>query len=414
EYSEQVAEFGERGLEGLAIAPQDDGSSRVAALWEGGYLQLGEVHPRISERVGPRAVRPLVVVHQLAAGASGEEVDAGRASIDLDVPMLEGAEPVAQRFRATDLVWHEWLDGDALQSGFIVMLSSQSSTDPVVYEHQWLRRFDRQGKALPGTLDLGTVLPDGLGKANWEGLGWFVPGESLVLIHDKPPKGMPKIAVVTLPEAWRGTAGETMLVTQETSYYRSGPQQGRPPEGSLRRGDVVRLIRNSGSYSQVVVDGGTAHVSSGALWHPHRGAAGDGAKFVKIADGAVTADWAYSDGPGWLAFHLDEGTGSPGTLIGVAPLKPGWNQRVMVPVSLRKQSKVWGVYYADRGKVGVFEPADASRWTGPAMCDAADAPGICHDRLLARVRLVEACAGMSSRDCREGLPVGVFMVTANP
>ncbi|MCP5119133.1 MAG: hypothetical protein GY953_50675, partial [bacterium] len=37
EYDYPLAEVGRRGLEGLAVRSLPDGSSRIAALWEGGY-----------------------------------------------------------------------------------------------------------------------------------------------------------------------------------------------------------------------------------------------------------------------------------------------------------------------------------------------------------------------------------------
>ena len=45
-----------------------------------------------------------------------------------------------------------------------------------------------------------------LDDANWEGLGWFESGESLVLVHDKKnklPDGNPAAVILPLPEAWR-------------------------------------------------------------------------------------------------------------------------------------------------------------------------------------------------------------------
>ena len=40
-------------------------------------------------------------------------------------------------------------------------------------------------------------------------------------------------------------------VTADTEYYRDGPQQARPADGVLPAGTMVRLLRESGSYSLV-------------------------------------------------------------------------------------------------------------------------------------------------------------------
>ena len=58
----------------------------------------------------------------------------------------------------------------------------------------------------------------------------------------------------------------THLITGATEYYLTGPQQGRPPEGKLKAGTPVQLIRPSGSYSQVRTDSGlVAFVASSSL-----------------------------------------------------------------------------------------------------------------------------------------------------
>jgi hypothetical protein len=70
-------------------------------------------------------------------------------------------------------------------------------------------------------------------------------------------------------------AGFTHEIANETVYYLSGPQQGRPPEGKLAAGTRVALLGDSGSYAKVRSEGGIeAWVSSGAL----RALSGEGAK----------------------------------------------------------------------------------------------------------------------------------------
>ena len=66
-----------------------------------------------------------------------------------------------------------------------------------------LQRFTIAGKPVGTPLDLNKGVPPHLKRANWEGLGWFEEGKSLVLIHDKPPEGPPTALIVDLPDDWK-------------------------------------------------------------------------------------------------------------------------------------------------------------------------------------------------------------------
>ncbi len=212
EYDNRLSEFGNRGLEGLAVRPLDHGTSRVAVLWEGGYPDYKAVPPPLRSYVGRLSLPPVVWVHDLNASENGIVVNIKKKEkyrlqqIYLDVPEPAGREPQAQRFRAPDLVWHQWdIDGDGKKNwGFIIVLSSQNSPEHgrPEYMHQWLQRFSITGKPVGTPLDLNTMVPSRLKGANWEGLGWFEEGKSLVLIHDKPPKGPPTAIIVDLPHDW--------------------------------------------------------------------------------------------------------------------------------------------------------------------------------------------------------------------
>ena len=58
----------------------------------------------------------------------------------------------------------------------------------------------------------------------------------------------------------------THVITAESPYYLTGPQQGRPPEGKLKTGTRVKLVKTAGSYSQVKTDAGiVAFVASDSL-----------------------------------------------------------------------------------------------------------------------------------------------------
>lgn len=43
-------------------------------------------------------------------------------------------------------------------------------------------------------------------------------------------------------------AQPTHVVLSDTPYYRSGPQQSRPPEGTLKAGTRVSIEQRNGSY----------------------------------------------------------------------------------------------------------------------------------------------------------------------
>lgn len=58
----------------------------------------------------------------------------------------------------------------------------------------------------------------------------------------------------------------THVVVKETPYYETGPQQGRPPEGSLKEGTKLRVTGDMGAYVQVETqDGVHGWVSSDSV-----------------------------------------------------------------------------------------------------------------------------------------------------
>lgn len=204
EYDHPLSEFGNRGLEGLAVRRLGDGSSRIAVLWEGGYPEYKDVLGQLQRPVGRLPLLPVILVHDLKPGKNAGKIKAKhtRKRIELDVPKPTGQEPQAQRFRAPDLVWHHLGEKGC---GFIVLLSSQNSPEvgKTKYMHTWLQRFTIDGRSLGEPLDLKRLLPTHLKKANWEGLGWFEDCETVVIIHDKPPKGPPTAFIVALPDSWK-------------------------------------------------------------------------------------------------------------------------------------------------------------------------------------------------------------------
>lgn len=58
----------------------------------------------------------------------------------------------------------------------------------------------------------------------------------------------------------------THVIAIDSAYYADGPQQSRPPDGTLKTGTRVRVIQNSGSYSVVrTADGIECYVSTGVI-----------------------------------------------------------------------------------------------------------------------------------------------------
>ncbi len=209
EYANRLSEFGNRGLEGLAVRSLEKGTSRVAVLWEGGYPEHKAVPVQLQKHIGRLPMHPVIWIHDLKVDQAGITVKlkAALRVVVLDVPKPAGQEPQAQRFRTPDLVWDHWdNDGDGKKDwGFIILLSSQNSPEDgkPEYMHQWLQRFTIAGKPVGTPLDLNKGVPPHLKRANWEGLGWFEEGKSLVLIHDKPPEGPPTALIVGLPDNWK-------------------------------------------------------------------------------------------------------------------------------------------------------------------------------------------------------------------
>ena len=59
------------------------------------------------------------------------------------------------------------------------------------------------------------------------------------------------------------------VITSETEYYTTGPQQGRPADGKFTAGTKVILVENLGSYALVQLASGlTAYIIAEALEPP--------------------------------------------------------------------------------------------------------------------------------------------------
>jgi hypothetical protein len=225
QYDDPFAELAERGLEGLAVRPIDQNRSRVAVLWEGGYLDESELPGQLRDLAG-RALNPSVFVHDLDLGAKRVKARVKNAStiVELLAPSPEagpsGAGVPPLRFRAPDLVWHKWTRFSGMREwGFIVLLNSETppykppgtSEEPKKqYGPRWLQRFNMTGEPVGSALDLDTTLQevlktDELVDANWEGIAWFEPGKRVVLVHDEGGAKLayPVAVILSIPQEWQ-------------------------------------------------------------------------------------------------------------------------------------------------------------------------------------------------------------------
>lgn len=263
-FNQTVTEFGNRGLEGAATLALPNSASRIAVVWEGGYPAVASLPEQIQNALGHGPLQPILVIADVPRNASELFIDdsasyrvlqtprvkdAGNASVapiivDSELPKSaepspQTAPPFAQRYRAPDLVWHIWSDGKDVDTGLIVILSSENaplrgSGAKREYKYKDLQRYDLQGKPVGSSIEINalvkplfdSVLPTQTAKwsgrmreqfknvkalldaknwenVNWEGLDWFVRGQSLVLVYDGEPSDPPFAVVVTIPDSWK-------------------------------------------------------------------------------------------------------------------------------------------------------------------------------------------------------------------
>ncbi len=220
EYPQMTAESGNRGLEGLAVRKMKDGTSRVAALWEGGYPRYSGLPPAYREKVGRNAMRPLLLLHDIEDGDRGIRLKEKDLYIrEFEVPLPPGLEPEAQRFRAPALVWHRFERAGHREWGLILLLSSEYSLPPRAgsvedcggiypgkkgdrYCMKLLQKFDLDGLPVGDPLNLTQLLPADIADRNWEGMDWYEEGKSLILIYEEDPDKAGFAFVINLPDRW--------------------------------------------------------------------------------------------------------------------------------------------------------------------------------------------------------------------
>jgi hypothetical protein len=176
-YPFALSPMGGRGLEGLAVHP----NGRVAALWEGGYMSKAFLPTRYdgAGRLADGPIKPIVCSHYITDRPDGLVCRDGQGVTVLQVPDTPDS---SQSFRAPDLVWSA--DGES----FIVLLSSLNAATNE-FRYKWLQKFSVSGEPLGEPINLcdDGYLPENVRSGrggNIEGLGWFDPGKSLILVND--------------------------------------------------------------------------------------------------------------------------------------------------------------------------------------------------------------------------------------
>src|SRR5207249_3223428 len=93
QYDDPLSELGERGLEGLAVRSGGNGTSEVAVLWEGGWIDDKELQEQIRRRLG-QPLFPVILTHKLDLDAVGLKVkiEKDRDLVELKVPLPDEEE----------------------------------------------------------------------------------------------------------------------------------------------------------------------------------------------------------------------------------------------------------------------------------------------------------------------------------
>ena len=78
----------------------------------------------------------------------------------------------------------------------------------------------------------------------------------------------------------------------------------------------------------------------------------------EIMDGKVVIARVVSEGPGWVAIHIEK-DGKPGPIIGYAPVQAGENTNVEVEIDTEKATEtLFAMLHVDAGEQGKYEFPD--------------------------------------------------------
>ena len=204
QYGGPFSELAGMGVEGVAVRRLDGGVSRVAVVWEGGYPEYDKVPIHLRGKISNTALKPVMFIHDIRPNEICGKIKMNPSDqIELNVPVPKGEEPLAQRYRVPDLVWHKWRHQGTEEWGIIALLSSRNLAQTQEYLYDELLRFNLKGEPVGKVIDLNDFLPKDSHGLNWEGLGWYEEGKSVVLTYDNSREQKPFALVVNLPEDWK-------------------------------------------------------------------------------------------------------------------------------------------------------------------------------------------------------------------
>ncbi len=87
-------------------------------------------------------------------------------------------------------------------------------------------------------------------------------------------------------------------------------------------------------------------------------------------DGTVTIASAYSEGPGFIVIHIDNGEGAPGPIAGYRAINPGWNYNVKVEIDTTMATPtLFAMLHKDDNTVGEYEFGQVEGADGPVVVD---------------------------------------------
>ena len=118
---------------------------------------------------------------------------------------------------------------------------------------------------------------------------------------------------------------------------------------------------------------------------------------VEVSDqvslnGTVRIDSIYSEVPGFIVIHQDDGSGSFGAVIGHRQINAGWSFRVDVPIDASMATTtLYAMLHVDTGEAGVYEFGTVEGADGPVVVDGAPvSPGFNVDVISAWAQIVDS------------------------
>ncbi len=89
-------------------------------------------------------------------------------------------------------------------------------------------------------------------------------------------------------------------------------------------------------------------------------------------DGTVTIEAVYSDGPGFVVIHIDNGEGAPGPVAGFSAVNDGVSYNVSIAIDTNVATPtLFAMLHSDTGEVGVYEFGMVEGADGPVAVDGA-------------------------------------------